>query len=286
MTRPAGCGIVTIASADLRRSPRHDSELRSQLLLGEVVRVLGRRAVRGWIWAAAPPDGYEGWIRTWAIAPAGAIEARRWSRRAHAIVGVPIATLRAAHPGAGVLMPVFLGSRLVPVRVAGRRMTVRLPDGRLGVLPVGAVTRGRSVPIDLARRLETLMGVPYLWGGRTPAGFDCSGLTQVALAEQGCHLPRDARDQARASRPLRRGESGQAGDLLFFARPKEPISHVGILIGRGTYVHCRGCVRINSLDPNNPLCDKDLLSQVRDIRRPIRGQSLPASAGLRSAKSA
>jgi cell wall-associated NlpC family hydrolase len=134
---------------------------------------------------------------------------------------------------------------------------VELPDGRRGQLPASALARGRKPTIE--ERVASLLGAPYLWGGRSPAGYDCSAFVQQVLLEQGVILPRDARDQCRGSRPVAGKE--RVGDLAFFRREGEPASHVGIALGGGYFAHCRGRVVVASVENDNPLYDKDLKPQ-------------------------
>jgi cell wall-associated NlpC family hydrolase len=135
-------------------------------------------------------------------------------------------------------------------------------------VPARAVAVGKGRRIPLIARVRSLLGVPYLWGGRTALGFDCSGFVQQVMAEQGVSLPRDAWQQYRVGRALSSGEHSGPGDLLFFAAPRSRPSHVGIALGGAYYAHARGRVLIGSTDPDNRLCDKELLNQLRAVRRP------------------
>ena len=119
-------------------------------------------------------------------------------------------------------------------------------------------------------RIQSLTGAPYQWGGRSPMALDCSGFTQLVLAEQGIALPRDARDQWRACEEIRRSDHGRVGDLVFFGSAERNQAHVGLYLGDGYFVHSRGRVAINSLDPDNLLCDSELLAQFRGIGRAPR----------------
>jgi len=282
----AALGIVATSAADLRRHPRHDAELRNQLLLGEALRIVGSRAGGQWLRVEALEDGYSGWLRAWALVPVGEAALRRWRLRARHRLAARFATLVSVDLPRRTLMPLFLGSRLERVRAAGGRAVVRLPDGRLGSLPASALQPAGRPAISLRRRVESLVGVPYLWGGRTPAGFDCSGFTQVVLAEQGIEVPRDAREQARETRPLKSSETPRSGDLVFFGRPREPVSHVGIMLDQCTFVHCRGTVHAASLSPDNALCEKDLLAQLRGFSRPGSRPPTARISARRRAKSA
>jgi len=261
MSRPTHA-VCSLAALDVRRHPEHRSELTSQLLLGEVVRLAGVSRDGLWWRAESLLDGYRGWVRGWGLVPVSGARATRWLRAARVRVSAPL-TLARSRPGGGALVsPLFLNSRLIAGRRRGRYRPVELPDGRRGWAEASAL-RALGARSPLLARVLSLMGVPYLWGGRTPAGFDCSGFTQQVLAEQGVFVPRDAVHQQRASTRLGRGERPRPGDLVFFAAPRGTARHVGIGLGGGYYAHCRGFVRISSLDENNPLCDKDLVSQFR-----------------------
>lgn len=98
----------------------------------------------------------------------------------------------------------------------------------------GAAAGKAQLAVDLAM---TFLGVPYLWGGTTPAGFDCSGLVQYVYAKQGVKLPRVAADQARVGEPIRRIEDLVPGDTVFFADSSGYIGHMGMYIGNNKMIH-------------------------------------------------
>ncbi len=261
-----GYGVVQLAALDLRRRPDHRAELTSQLLMGEVVRVIGHIGGGQWLKIWNESDGYVGWVRSYGIRSAGRVRTRRWLKLARGRVVVPFCEVRSARRGGHALTPLFWNSRVIPGRTSGPRRRVELPDGRRGWVTRPALdTRGRRVAI--MGRIQDLLGTPYLWGGRTPHGFDCSGLVQQLLSEQGIALPRDADDQYRETRMRLERSDLRLGDLLFFARGRRRIEHVGLALGGGYFVHARGAVRVNSIDPDNPFYDNALAEQLRAFGR-------------------
>ena len=270
MTRSAHA-VVSLPALDLRPSPDHRAELASQLLIGETVRVLPARPRNGWWRVRNAADGYEGWVRQWGLVPATSARVARWRALASAIVTSPMCTAFARPDGGVAVSPLFLGGRLIPGRRRGGSRAVELPDGRRGWVPDTAlVLRGAPAP-SLLDRVSSLLGSPYLWGGRTPAGLDCSAFTQLVLAEQGHALPRDAADQFGACDSVPGGGPVRPGDLAFFALPGEAPSHVGVALGEGYFAHSRGMVCIASLEPRNRLLDNALSRQFRGWFRPRRG---------------
>jgi gamma-D-glutamyl-L-lysine dipeptidyl-peptidase len=270
-------GVVSLAVLDVRRRPGHGWELTSQFLLGEVVRVLRTRRDGAWSQVEGLTDGYRGWVRNWGFVPVTGARARSWMEKAGTRVAVAAAEVRARPGRSALVSPLFLNSRVIAGRRRGTWRRVELPDGRRGWIAASALA-GPGERATLTERVLGLLGVPYHWGGRTPAGFDCSGFTQQVLAEQGVCLPRDAAHQMRSCRRLAAGESPQIGDLIFFGAPGRPVRHVGLGLGGGYFAHCRGIVRIGSVDYHNALWDKGLSGQIRGWWRPRAQTVQPSSA--------
>ncbi len=268
MTRSPGThGVVTMAALDLRKRPEHRAELGSQLLLGETVRVIGQASRGQWLRVRNEADGYAGWVRAWGIRRVSRVRAGRWRDRARARVNESFAAIRAREAAGPLLMPAFWNSRLIAGPRRGRTRRVELPDGRRGWIAARAIAPPRR-PMPVVHRIRELLGTPYLWGGRTPHGLDCSGFVQQVLAEQGIALPRDAHEQFRVARARLEPVELRLGDLIFFGVPRNRVGHVGLVLGGGYFAHCRGWVRVNSMNTRNPLCDNELMAQWRGFGRP------------------
>lgn len=269
MTRSAHA-VVSLPALDLRPAPDHRAELASQLLMGETVRVLPSRPRQGWWRVRNAADGYEGWVREWGLVPASAARVARWRALARGVVTIPACTALAGPDGGIAVGPLFLGARVIPGRRRGGARAVELPDGRRGWVPETALRLPGAPAPSLLDRVTSLLGSPYLWGGRTPAGMDCSAFTQLVLAEQGYALPRDASDQYGVCEPAPAGRPVRPGDLAFFALPGELPSHVGVALGDGYFAHSRALVCVNSLEPGNRLHDRALTRQFQGWFRPHR----------------
>jgi hypothetical protein len=230
--------------AGLDAGQRMGDGVLSQLLLGEKVLVQQVRP-DGWARVVAveqpagrrDPRGYPGWLPTAHLTPA--VDPPR-PGGGPLVVAVPVTALSGAPDGPVVLPGVTLGTRLTaagparrgwrPVHAAGHREPLWAPVTHLAPLPA-APADPTGPPPDPAGPLAAagaLAGVPYVWGGLSGHGVDCSGLVHLAWRRFGVRLPRDAADQAEATTAVPLGTE-TPGDLYVFARPDRPIHHIGIV---------------------------------------------------------
>jgi hypothetical protein len=256
---------VTSSVADLRKEPDHAAELLNQAIMGETAAALVKEG--DW-YLARLGDGYLGWIRSWYVAEEkpGAVDA--YLDEAEVIVESNVAyVLSEPMDGSLPISDIVAGSPLVVIKTDGAFRKVRLPRGKVGYIrgdAIGDPPRGKPDGGRILARAKRFLGIPYLWGGTSAKGFDCSGLVKRVFGIEGIELPRDSDLQSRIGRLISKkmiGEKASPGDLLFFGEGKK-ISHVAIWIGDGRFIHSQGEVRINSLDENDSQYEENLAKSL------------------------
>ncbi|HET7251423.1 MAG TPA: C40 family peptidase [Gemmatimonadales bacterium] len=225
--------VVTAALAPLLERPAVRAPRVNEAVQGEPLTLLQRKD--DWLHVRAG-DGYVAWIHSGYVRVGLTDWFERWLRRAT----IRSVSCELEYQGERVRLPI--GARLAPLREGSG---VETADGRLARVVAGVVrseselhaeARLMAIP-QLA--LRWFGGAPYLWGGRTEWGVDCSGLVQAVYAARGVALPRDSDQQATAGEPVALSGSGAGyavGDLLCFAE-RERISHVALWAGAGRIVH-------------------------------------------------
>ncbi len=239
---------------DIRRGPEHSSELLTQAIMGETMVLLEEKG--DWRLVMLD-DGYHGWVRAWSSARFTGEEILSYQERADAMVGAGVAYVLSA-PGEGSLpvTDITAGSRVVTSGTDGNYTRVELPGGREGFIETARLEPlpgGSPAREGVTRRAGRFLGIPYVWGGTSAKGFDCSGLVKRVFRMEGIETPRDADQQSAAGVAV--DESSPArippGALLFFGEGGR-ITHVAISTGGGRFIHSYGDVRVNSLLPGEP----------------------------------
>jgi hypothetical protein len=219
-------------SAPVRREPTPDALLDTEALKGERVTVY-ETDQEGWCWGQLDRDGYVGWLPANALTEPG-------PPATHVVTA--LRTL--AFPGPSIKLPPVGGFSL------GCRLMVMRIEGQLAVTPSGYVPARHLAAVDahapdFVAVAERFLGVPYLWGGKTSLGIDCSGLVQVALTAAGIVCPRDSDMQERAlGEAIAADVAGlRRGDLVFWK------GHVAIVRDAETLLHANAFHMAVAVEP-------------------------------------
>ncbi len=243
--------IVAVPVADMRVEPKHRSERASQALYGHWIEVVEARAE---FVLAQSDDGYNGWILgAYLHSPASNISSE-------SIVTSQIAVFSGS---GGRRLSLPYGARLRSL--GGERFAGVLGDSL--DLIFGRVSLAESVPLaDALKEAFSLVSVPYLWGGASSYGYDCSGFVQAIFRRLGQTLPRDSKDQANVGTAVK-AEDVAGGDLVCFP------GHIALALGDGLILHSsrlRGGVQVESLVPRKPDFREDLAGSITTIRRVLQ----------------
>jgi len=257
-------GITAQSVINFRYGAGYSNESATQALMGAPLRILEKRG--GWI-RAVTPEGYIAWVTSGSIQPMNQSEFNDWTSAPRLIITTHY-TLFCESPsdGSAVISDGVWGNIVRMDGVSGNYYKVILPNGKRAFLLKSHAqdftkwTESRNPTAEnIIATARQFLGFPYMWGGTSIKAVDCSGFTKSVFFFNGVILERDASQQALTGEDvdISNGfENLRPGDLLFFGskateEKKERITHVGIHIASGEFIHSATSVRINSLIPDS-----------------------------------
>mgnify|MGYP001084375980 FL=1 len=256
---------------NIRSAPKHSAELGTQGLLGMSLKVLDKE---GDFYRIQTPDKYISWVDKGGITLMNKEELDQWDNNKKIIYTKNFGYVYAnKSTNASIVSDISLGGILKLVSLHPNYVKVAYPDNR-----VGFIKRDEALMYDawldnlnptesnVEKIAKTMEGFPYLWGGTSAKGMDCSGFTKMVYLMNGFIIPRDASQQIHAGKKVDVNlnfSDLQKGDLLFFGKKatlnkQQRVTHVGIWLGNNKqeFIHASGNVHISSMDANHPLYDE------------------------------
>ena len=221
-------GICPLCVVPVRAEANDASEMVTQLLYGDHFKIIETKSK--WVKIQVAYDEYEGWID---IKQAIEIDESIFEElNLKATYSTDLLSLMTTTNG--LLLPVCIGSSIHAAETLQHQFD-------------GAINHGFSKH-KLVETAMLYLNSPYLWGGKSPFGIDCSGFTQMVYKICGIHLQRDAYQQAKQGQALSFIEESEPGDLAFFDNEEGRIIHVGIMMKENHIIHAHGKVRIDRID--------------------------------------
>ncbi len=238
--------IINVSVINVYKEPSFNSPVMTQALMGESCPIIEQS--ENWV-NISQWDGCEGWVNGFY----GIIQKDKYAPNSVFYHSHGILFDKKNNP----IRTINFGGQLSVIKHENS-YSVQLPDGQQGVIQNGlrmdTLTPSRDSIVNLAK---SFLGIPYLWGGKSTQGFDCSGFVQTIFKAHGIEFPRDSHQQADHLQNDIELENVQKGDLLFFAEGNQ-ISHVAIGTGGAEFINARGWVRIESIDEKNTVYSKKL----------------------------
>jgi len=228
-------GLCNLANIPLRIEPSDRSELVSQVLFGEHFAVLEQN--QKWSKIKLAYDDYEGWVDNKQFA---VITEEQFNQLTKDSIVLNADLIEYITSPSNLLMPIPLGASLSFLNYD----SINTDNFNFE----GLKTSGEKPKSNIIHTAFMYMHAPYLWGGKTPFGIDCSGFTQMVYKLNGYKLQRDASQQANQGDALSFIEESEPGDLAFFDNEEGNIIHVGIILEDNYIIHASGKVRIDRLD--------------------------------------
>ena len=256
-------GVCCLSIIPVRADVSGKSEMVSQLLFGETFSILSQS--KGWAKILTDHDNYEGWIDEKQFIPLSSDE--------HSQI------FTSTKYYSTDLVHALTQNNIGTLNIVPGSILYNAPAGEFKLCNKTFSFDGNEIKADIEPSCEQLiknafyfLNSPYLWGGRTPFGIDCSGFVQIAARLSGISLPRDTHEQAEEGEMINLISEANPGDLAFFDNEDGRIIHVGIILENGQIIHASGKVSIDTLDHQGIFNEetKKYSHQLRVIKRIIQ----------------
>ncbi|RYE31681.1 MAG: hydrolase Nlp/P60 [Sphingobacteriaceae bacterium] len=249
-------GVINLAIVPLREEPAHRAQQVSQLLFGETFTVL--ESNEQWLKIKTGNDYYKGWIQAIQSVFLDKAEYESFKQKPIQVTHEPVTVIRRNDQNSMLFLPA--GSCLP--ELVDQKFSINKIDYELQ-------TPLQPKQNNLITYAETYLNTPYLWGGRTHFGIDCSGFSQAVFRQFDIEINRDAWQQAEQGVLVDFLQAAKAGDLAFFDNEAGRIIHVGIMLNNEQIIHASGSVKIDRIDDQGIFSaeQKKYTHQLRIIKR-------------------
>ena len=238
-------GICNLSIVPVRIVDSDKSEMINQLIYGDIIEILDEK--EKWVKIKSVFDDYIGWI-----------DIKQYFKIDDNI------KLDQNNPIYSINLVEFIennNNELVTIPIGSDISNISLMNHKFN----GNTISGKNNRNSIVNTALSFLNSPYLWGGKTPFGIDCSGFTQMVYKINGYKLCRDAKDQANQGETLSFIEESEAGDLAFFNNDQGDIIHVGIILQNNHIIHASGKVRIDRID-HSGIYNNDLNKHTHSLR--------------------
>ena len=232
-------GICLLPVIPLRKEPNERSEMLTQMIFGETARIFEKN--KKWVSVETDMDHYPGWVDFRQIE---LITAREYERIIKASLSLTTEPFTAIRDDKDIIRFLPIASSLPGLK----DNTVSLGKFKFYLQGQKTLPFSKRKVENVLKLARTFLNAPYLWGGRTHMGLDCSGFTQAVFRLNGISLPRDASQQSGIGQVINLVTEALPGDLAFFDNDEGMITHVGLILDSTSIIHASGKVRIDALD--------------------------------------